>query len=344
MLLSYWYKTQRFPQAGLTSELAGLTIYLVGALVYYGHFWVASTIVIVSLLLLELKVFLEGLTQRFSQDDILTFAQFLFLTIVVLPIVPNQGFGPFQINPFKTWLVVVAVSTVSYSSFLLQRVIKGKGGITLTALLGGAYSSTVTTVALAKRSVSDRRPHAYAGSILMASGMMYLRLVLLISLFNSNLANLLKVPFGILSLISILGGWLWSLQADKATVPTQTTTAYPAENPLELRSALMFALLFVLMIVLTHYTVLYLGNGGIYTLAGIMGVTDVDPFILGITQSAGHATSLSVAAKAVAIAAASNNLIKGIYAFSFADRQTGRQSLALLVGIALLGLIPLGWV
>lgn len=341
MLLSYWYKIQRSHQAGVTSELAGLTIYLVGALVYHNHFWVASTIMIVSLILLELKAVLEGLAQRFSQDDIFTFTQFLFLTIVVLPILPNQGFTPFQINPFKTWLVVVAVSGISYSSFLLQRMVKGRGGVTLTALLGGAYSSTLTTVALAKRSIRDRRPPLYAGSILTASGVMYLRLALLISLFNPDLANLLKLPFAVLALVGVAGGWLWSLRSSTAIASTEPSEGYPTQNPLELRAALLFASLFVLMIVITHYTVLYLGNSGILTLASIMGITDVDPFILGITQTAGRSTPLSVAAAAVVIAAASNNLVKGIYAFSFAERQTGRQSLLLLVAIAMIGLIPL---
>ncbi len=128
MMLSYWHKMQSIQEPGLTSEVVGLTVYLVGALVYFGHLWVASALVILSLLLLELKVALQGLTQRFSVEDILTFAQFLFLTLVVLPILPNQEFGPFQLNPFRTWLVVVAVSGVSYASLILQRVTKGKGG------------------------------------------------------------------------------------------------------------------------------------------------------------------------------------------------------------------------
>jgi uncharacterized membrane protein (DUF4010 family) len=85
LLLSYWHKTRAFQEAGMTSEMAGLATYLVGALVYYGHFWVASTVVITSLILLELKSVLEGLARRFSPDDILTLAKFLFLTIVVLP-------------------------------------------------------------------------------------------------------------------------------------------------------------------------------------------------------------------------------------------------------------------
>lgn len=344
MLLSYWYKINSSKEPGLTSEIVGLATYLLGALVYYEHFWIASTLAIASLILLELKSFLEGLARRFSSEDILTFTKFLFLTIVILPILPDREFSAFQINPFKTWLVVVAVSTISYGSFLLQKRFTSRGGIALVALLGGAYSSTITTVALAKQSSSDRqRPHSYAGAILMASGVMYLRLAILISLFNPNLAHKLLLPFAILALIGIIGGWCWTTRAQIGDRSQQGGNISPNQNPLELRAAFVFAALFVIIVVLTHYTALYLGKGGIYTLAGIMGITDVDPFILGLTQSAGKATSISVAAAAIAIAASSNNLVKGFYAIIFADRPTGKQSLFLLIALAFLGLIPLFW-
>lgn len=344
MLLSYWYKINSSKEPGLTSEIVGLATYLLGALVYYEHFWIASTLAIASLILLELKSFLEGLARRFSPDDILTFTKFLFLTIVILPILPDRGFSSFQINPFKTWLVVVAVSAISYGSFLLQRMVKGRGGIALVALLGGAYSSTVTTVALAKQSSSDRqRPYSYAGAILMASGVMYLRLAILVSLFNPDLGEKLLLPFAILALIGVVGGWFWHNKAQMPTESEQSGNISPKQNPLELRAAFVFASLFVIIIILTHYTVLYLGKGGIYTLAGIMGITDVDPFILGLTQSAGKSTPASIAAAAIAIAAASNNLVKGCYAIIFADRPTGKQSLFLLIALAFLGIIPLFW-
>jgi uncharacterized membrane protein (DUF4010 family) len=215
MMLSYWHKMASSQRVGLTSEMAGLATYIVGALVYHEHFWVASSLAIASLILLELKSFLEGLAYRFSEEDILTFTKFLFLTIVVLPILPNQNFTIFELNPFKTWLVVVAVGTISYSSFLLQRVIEGKGGITLVALLGGAYSSTITTVALAKKSSLDSPNSAsYVGGMIIAAGMMYLRLALLVKIFNSGLVKQLIIPF------MVLGNywycrWLISLLKEK---------------------------------------------------------------------------------------------------------------------------------
>ncbi|MEA5509254.1 MgtC/SapB family protein [Crocosphaera sp. UHCC 0190] len=341
MMLSYWHKMQSSQDSGLTNEMAGLATYVVGALVYHEQFWIASTLVIISLLLLELKSMLEGLAHRFSSEDILTFTKFLFLTAVILPILPNRAFGTFEINPFKTWLIVVAVSSISYGSFLLQKVFKNRGGIALIALLGGAYSSTVTTVALAKQSTRTHSPHRYAGGILMASGIMYIRLAILINLFNQNLGKELTLPFGFLAVVAVVVGWFWSSKKDTNVTPSEEKKSYSARNPLELKAAFLFAFLFVVMVIVTHYTALYLGSSGLYVLGGIMGVTDVDPFILGITQSAGQSTSLSVASGAILIAAASNNLIKGIYAMSFGDQPTGRQSFFLLLSLAILGLIPI---
>ncbi len=118
---------------------------------------------------------------------------------------------------------------------------------------------------------------------------------------------------------------------------------FEPKNPLELLAAFLFAVLFLAMLIATQLAVTYLGKAGVNTLAAIMGVTDVDPFIMGMTQAAGALTPLKVAAAAVLIAAASNNLVKGIYAYSLADRKTGLQSLALLTALGALGLVPLLW-
>ena len=108
-------------------------------------------------------------------------------------------------------------------------------------------------------------------------------------------------------------------------------------------AAFLFALLFLAMMVATQLAVTYLGRAGVNILAAVMGVTDVDPFIMGMTQAAGSLTPLKVAGAAVLIAAASNNLMKGIYAYSLGDRKTGTQSLVLLATLAALGLVPLFW-
>jgi uncharacterized membrane protein (DUF4010 family) len=341
LVVSYRYKLSTSTRAGVTSEMSGLATYLIGALVYKEQYWIATTLSIAGILLLELKAGLENLTKRIAPDEILTFTKFLLLTVVILPVLPNRDIGPFQINPFKTWLVVVAVSAISYGSYVIGLLTKGQGGILVAAILGGAYSSTVTTIVMARRAVRENRPHLFAGGTLIASGMMYIRLTVLLGIFNRNLMVLLWPSFAGLAVLAIAAGWLWARLPDSKTGPLRPE--YQAKNPLEFRAAFLFGVLFLGMVIITHYALVYLGKTGLYSLAALMGVVDVDPFILGMTQSTGGSTPIAEGAVAILIAASSNNLVKGIYAYVISDRKTGVQSLALLAGLAVLGLGPLLW-
>jgi uncharacterized membrane protein (DUF4010 family) len=163
LLLSYWHKLSSAEEAGMTTEMSGVCTFLVGALMYYEHIWTATVISVASLLLLDLKAALERLAVRIPSEEILTFVKFLLLTGVILPVLPNHEYSQFHINPFKTWLVVLAVSTISYGSYVLQRLTKERGGVVLAALLGGAYSSTVTTVVMARRAAREQHAHLFAG-------------------------------------------------------------------------------------------------------------------------------------------------------------------------------------
>lgn len=237
--------------------------------------------------------------------------------------------------------MVVAISAISYASYVLQKLTKGQGGIVLAALLGGAYSSTVTTVVLSRQGKLEDHPHLFSGGILMASGVMYLRLVILLALFNRQLIAVLWLPFVVLACAAISFGWLWTRRADKDAQAVQRDLE--PKNPLELRTALLFALLFLAVLVATQLAAKYFGNGGVDTLAAIVGVSDINPFVLGMTQAAGTLTPVKVAAGAIAIAAASNNVVNGIYAYSLAGKKTGRLSLTFLLSLAAGALVPLIW-
>src|SRR5208337_866234 len=136
----------------------------------------------------------------------------------------------FGFNPFKTWLVVVAVSAISYGSFLLQVWTQGRGGVLVAALLGGAYSSTLTTVVLAKRAREQSRPHLYSGAMLAASGVMYLRLLALLGIFNRQLLQRLGLPFVLLAAAALLGGWFWMRRVDQGG--TNAEHPFQPKNPL----------------------------------------------------------------------------------------------------------------
>ncbi|HKV71310.1 MAG TPA: MgtC/SapB family protein [Gemmatimonadales bacterium] len=339
MFLSYRHKLSASSAAGVTTEVSGLTIYVVGALVCRGYIWVSCALVIVSLLLLELKSALESLTRRIPAAEISTLAKFLLLAVVILPIVPNQAFTQFELNPFTVTVAVVAVCGVSYASYVLEKLDQGRGGILLSAILGGAYSSTVTTIVLSKRCREDQRPELYVGSILAASGVMYARILILLAFFNLSLAGAVAVPFAVLAAAGVGAGWWWSTRGK--TRPKGERAAVLARNPLQLEAAAVFAILLTVVLVLTQLVTTHLGKSGTYAFAAVMGVSDVDPFILGLTQTAGKLTPLQVAAASVVIAAASNNLAKGFYGLIFAKGRGGRLALAALAGLAILGLAPL---
>jgi uncharacterized membrane protein (DUF4010 family) len=235
---------------------------------------------------------------------------------VILPAVPNRSFTAYEVNPFTICLVVVAVSGISYLSYLLQRFWRREGGLFLAGVLGGAYSSTATTVALARSARQATQPSAaYTGAIVAATGMMYLRLWVLVALFAPELARELSAVFWPLGLAAIGVGLLVGRRRAGDAPPAEAAAAgdrrRATANPLELSSALTFAGLFVVVLVLTRIIAGRFGGTGLVVMAAIMGTTDVDPFILGLTQQTAAAPPVAVAALAVVVAAA-NNLMKGL--------------------------------
>jgi uncharacterized membrane protein (DUF4010 family) len=339
LLVSYLHKLAAAEEAGVTTEVSGLVTYVLGALVFHGYYWIAVTVVVLAMLLLELKVALEGLSERIPSEEVITFTKFLLLTVVILPAVPHQEFTQFHINLFKTWLIVTAVSGISYGSYVLQKITKGKGGIVLAALLGGAYSSTVMTVALARRAHSENHPNLFAGSMVLASGVMYLRVLVLLAIFNRALVARLTGPFLLVGACAIIGGFMWARLPDRSREAVERR--YVAKNPLELGSAFLFAAIFLGVLIATGIVLDEFGTVGIYGLGALMGVTDVDPFILGLTQTAGSSTPVTVAAAAIVVATASNNALKGVYARVFSDPTTGMRGLLALLALAAVGLLPL---
>ena len=304
------------------------------------QFWIATTLTVISLLLLELKEGLESLSRRIPAVEIFTLTKFLLLTAVILPVLPDRNFGAYQFNPFKSWLVVAAVSAVSYASYIVQLRTKEQAGVLLSAILGGLYSSTVVTVVLAKRARDENRPHLFSGGILIASSVMYIRLLILIAMFSASLALKLLPSFLALAVAGTFVGWLW---ARRSEMEGKVIGGGAPANPLEIRAALLFGLFFVAMLALTHYAEILLGSAGVYGLAVLTGFTDISPFVMGLTQTTGHSISLALAASAILVAAASNNVVKGGYAYALADWKTGRQSLAMLLALTILGLLPLIW-
>ncbi len=342
--LSHWYFLKK-DEPGITTEAAVLLTFALGGCAAKGMYWLAIATGVITVILLQEKHMLEGLATKLPRRELSTLLRFLLLTAVILPVIPNRDFTPFEINPFKLWLVVVAVLGVSYVSYLLRIWWGEDRGLFLAGLLGGAYSSTVTTVVLARQSKgNDDCTAGFAGAIVAASGMMYLRLWILLMLFAAPLAHRLTVIFWVLGLAAIaVGAALTRYGQNNHDCDFDSSQGKRDTNPLEMTSAVTFAVIFLTVLIVTQWVAGRFGNTGVLVLAAIMGAADVDPFILGLTQTVGVTLDIGTAALAVIIASAVNNLMKGIYAMIFGARQTGRLSFVLLTSFGALSVV-LFWI
>src|SRR6516164_5304320 len=260
-----------------------------------------------------------------------------FMVGLILPLVPDQPVtSATPLTPYHVWLAVVAVCTLSYLSYLLQKYAPARNTSLLPAVLGGTYSSTATTVVLAKRQreAGAARPDLAAG-IVAATTMMYLRLGVVIALFDLRLAWALAPALGMLfALGAALATYEWRRNAKRRS---DKDLRVPAINPLQVPAAITFAAIFVLISVVTAAIWLAFGQTGVLVLAALVGATDIDPFVINIAQGGVAGLSIAGLCAAILIAASSNNIAKAIYALGFGGIETSRRPASLLFILAMLG-------
>ncbi|ABD05807.1 conserved hypothetical protein [Rhodopseudomonas palustris HaA2] len=324
--------------AGLVVLLLNVHAYLLGAVALALPHWIAVGVTVVAVLLLTGRDRLHTLARRIDMKEITTAGQFLILTGVVLPLLPAEPVTTLtSITPRQAWLALTLVCTLSYASYLAQRYWpRAARGLWMPAL-GGLYSSTATTVVLARQANADpaSRRQALAG-ITLATGIMYLRILAIIAVFNLALARQLVVPMaGLAALaLSIAALQYWLIKAPAA----EAHDAAGRGNPLELGTAAAFAAMFVLISLASTWVKTEFGTEGIYWLAAIVGFADIDPFVLNLAQGGTAGIGDHAVAIAVLIAASSNNILKATYALSFGGRAT-LQSALMLVILAGIGVV-----
>jgi uncharacterized membrane protein (DUF4010 family) len=345
LIVYYWAYVgaadqQGEPNVGIVVPILNILAYLLGAVALALPPWVAVTMTVVAVLLLTGREQLHALARQVEIKEIVTAGQFLVLTGIVLPLLPNQPVTTLTpITPRQVWLALVVVCTFSYVSYLAQRYWAAAAGGLWMAALGGLYSSTATTVVLARQAKAQPalRRQAQAG-ITLATAIMYLRILAIVAIFNLDLARALFLPLCALSAAGFIFcavQYRWPSRAEKQSVQTMQLAA--SSNPLELGTAAIFALLFVAVSVATVLVKAQLGISGIYALAAIVGISDIDPFVLNLAQGGVAGMENAALAAAILIAASSNNILKAGYAAGFAGGKATAASAAVLVALALAG-------
>ena len=313
-----------------------LLAYVLGPITLTQPLWFSVAFVVGIVLLIGSRKLLHDFAQRVPVSEVLTLGQFLLLVGVVLPLLYNAPHIPYtHITPFKVWLAVVAVSTLSYASYVLQRYVYPQSGVLLAAVLGGLYSSTATTVVLARTAREEGMTRELAGGIVAATAMMYVRMAVMVSLFNGALAGAVALPLVALGAIALVLAFVL-VRSGPRSAPRDVTP----KNPLQLGTAVIFALLMIVISILSAWVQAHLGSRGVLALAAVVGITDIDPFVLSIAQSNMAAIGLGTATTAILVASSSNNVLKSIYAFAFSRRRESWLPVSALLVLSALGL---GW-
>jgi uncharacterized membrane protein (DUF4010 family) len=322
---------------GVTTEIVGLLVYLVGGMIFWDQIWLAVALGIVVTALLVARPALHGLVARIEREDIYAALKFGVVSAVVLPLLPNAPYGPWGIlNPFRIWLMVVFVSAIGFAGYVAIKLLGPQRGIGITGLLGGLVSSTAVTLSFSQRS-REAAPlgRHFALGIVVASVTMYPMILVQVLVFNPQLAAYVWLPMAVLTGLGIaLGAYLW--RAARSREQASTNLA----NPFRLWPAIQFGLLFGIVLLITRAAQEVLGDAGVYVASFLAGLTGMDAITLSMAQLAGDELSFQVATESLLLAATANALSKGGLTLALGAPQLRRYTLPVM---GLLALASLAW-
>ena len=308
MMVATYLKVPQEGDPGTTTVAAVVVCYGLGALVWFGYVQLAVTLAVTTTVLLYFKAELRGVSQRLSRTDLVSILQFAVLSFVILPVVPNEGFGPYKaLNPYQIWWMVVLISGLSLAGYAALRIAGQQQGALLTGLFGGVASSTATTLTFARH--GRRRPELGSVAslvILTANWVVLVRLGLLVGLLAPSL---LPLAIWVLGGAALAGApvllWQWRHLEGKE-LPEMAIG-----NPTELRTALGFGLLYAGVLFAAAWLSDWIGSHGVYGVALVSGLTDVDAITLSSLRLFGLGSlSSQQAVTAILLALLSNIVFK----------------------------------
>jgi len=326
--------------SGITTEIAALLTFLLGVLVMNDHTLVAISIAVIIALVLAFKGELHGFVRTMSPEDIRVTLKFALVAAVILPLLPNRTVDPWDLfNPFQIWLLVVLVSGIGFSGYVMMKVMGASRGINLTGIFGGLASSTATTISFS--SASREYPEMatqYARAVLLASTVMFPRIIILILVIHPPLALKVLIPLLVMMLTGLF--YILVVLRNEKNKEEAVSPDFEITNPLKLSTAIKFGLFFALIIVAVEVAQRYLGSSGIYLTSLIAGLTNVDVISLSLSRlTSTSQLSLEVASVAVVIAALVNTVTKGVIAYVSGTKELRKPVITAFVYMLLTGII-----
>ncbi len=308
ILTGYVVTARMHSVMGLTTAMAAITTFLVGVLAAGGSTLLAAAVAVVTAALLQLKRPMHSGIGKLTESELTSGIQMLLISVVVLPVLPDRGFGPFAaLNPYKLWWAVVLLALLSFLGFVLMRWFGAKRGLTLMALLGGLVSSTATTATLARwaKEAPQWRPLA-AGGATLACAAMFGRMAVLVGVAAPALGTATIGTLGVMAVAGAAFGAYLTTREHAQDLPDLST-----QNPLKLAAAVQFALFLAAVLLAGRFLADRFGDAGLLVTAAISGLVDVDAITLSVGRMVGdRVIGAAVAGLAVFVAAAVNQVTK----------------------------------
>jgi len=339
VLVSHVIAIWRGADEGTTTEIVTPLVFGLGGLCWWQHYSIAISLAIALLFFLSSKRLMHSLTEHLSYEDIRASVTLLVLTFIILPVVPNQGMGPYEaLNPYRIWLFVILVGSLSFAAYIALRVFRRTMGVIVTGILGGIVSSTAATMTLSKRSKeTPENSDVFSTATIIASSILPLRIFVL-SLFVAP--QLWQQSIQIAAPGMLIGAIVSINRMRKAGVEHPSLTL---NNPYRLKVALSFGFIFAVATLLSRVVVEMAGSGGVLMVAGVSGLVSPDAVVLSLGDyiSAGLPDKFLLAGIAISIFA--NCVLKSVIAFTSGTINYRRWSIPMILIIGTSTLIPLLW-
>lgn len=300
---------------GTTSAFTMMLTFLLAAWSSYGYPVLAIATTVIVTALLGNKQTLHRWLQNIAPEELFSGIKLLLISAVVLPLLPNEGFGPWQaLNPYWIWLMVVLISGLSFAAYLATRVIGKDKGTLITAIAGGLVSSTAVTFTLAQLSRAQKHKNLFVGAMLLAAALMLVRVVVEVAVVNHRLLSALWLPLALMGAGIMLGAVLiWYQHRGQ---PAPEDAGLDVQNPLQLSTALKFGVFLGAILLLSEAMQAWLGDEGIYIASVLSGLVHVSAITLSLAQMAQNTLDEQVAVTGIVLAVAMNTIMKGVY-FAF---------------------------
>ena len=324
------------PDLGLTTEVAALLTFLLSALAVRGEMLLPAAIAVVAVTFMHGKKLLHRWLAGLERLELAAALQLLVISLVLLPVLPDRGFGPGAVlNPFKIWLMVVLISGLSFIGYIACKLAGPRLGLVIVGLLGGLASSTAVTLSFSR--LARRSPEigtVLVGGIAMASVVMFLRVLVLVQIFQPGLLIRLAPSTLVMAAICLACGLVLSLRRSG----TASTVQRPdLADPSELATAIGFGVLLALVLLVSYLVDEWIGHDGVYAVAAVSGLVDVDAFTLSMSELSGSGGFMpSVAANAIVLAVLTNSASKLAIVIAVAGGAAARSA-ALVFGLVIAG-------